>query len=360
MVKVSNYRKPGTRDKHEFSKNINEDLEGRDFTINSIAYSIDKSILVDPFNGLHDILSGKIRASDSNLRVKEDPLRIMRAIRFHSNLFFNIDSELLNSIRKNYNLLNDVSIERIKAEFDKTILGKNVKSAFSLMLETGILELLIPEIIPSVGMEQNEYHKEDVYSHTISVVEAADVKLAVKLAALFHDFGKPHTLSVGEDGRRHFYEHEKVSAKLCKEIMLRFKYSNALIKKVTTLVRLHMRPLSCGPSGVRRLMRDLGDNFDDWLLLKKADKTPVMDNNEFQTEYDFFMKKYQEELERQKEPIYGKMAVNGNDLIELGFKEGVSLGKTLKRIEDMIIENPDLNTKDQLIALSKKFLNQCD
>jgi tRNA nucleotidyltransferase (CCA-adding enzyme) len=349
-IEITAFRKPGDRSTAVHSDTIEEDLSGRDFTINAIAYCLDTNQLIDPFRGEKDLKTGFVRAvSSAEERILEDPLRILRMVRFGPAAGRKVDPELTASSTKHAELLQTISPERIKVELEKILLSSAPGEAFRAMLESGILEQIIPELLPGVRFEQNEFHNEDVFNHTLTVLEQSPPIKAVRLAALFHDTGKPHTLSTDTDGRRHFYRHEAESRRISQSVMKRLKFSNDDIKEVSTLVEYHMRPLDCGPAGVRRLMRDLGPYFDDWLRLKVADACPGMSSEIFENQLRNFEQMLEDERQRQKGSVYGKLAINGHDLIELGLKEGEILGKVLKEVESMVIEDPELNEREVLL-----------
>ena len=356
-IELTTFRKAGPRNICQFSKTIEEDLQGRDFTVNALAFNPVSEELIDPFNGLGDLIESKLNAvGEANDRLEEDPLRILRMIRFGPAMGFTVSEDLKEASKNLLINLDLVSIERVQVELSKILLSSSVRSAFDCMLEIGILERILPEILPSVDFEQNEFHIEDVYQHSMTVLENAAKKPQVRLAALFHDLGKPESLSVGEDGRRHFYNHEKFSADIAKSVMTRLKYPKALTKSVVKLVGFHMRPLACGPAGVRRLLRDLAEDFKDWMLLKQADRSPTVSDEDFRKELNDFVAMLIEEKQRQSSPVYGKLAINGNDLIKLGLEPGEELGNILKQIEELVIEDPDLNQESILINKAKEFI----
>lgn len=342
---------------NRFSKTIEEDLEGRDFTINALAYDIQNKKLIDVYSSLADIENKKLNAvEDSSKRITEDPLRVLRAIRFGPGLGFEIDGKLKKSIIQNKELLKNVSIERIKDEFCKILMLDNVRDCFNAIKELELDIFIIPELLVCYDFEQNEYHTEDVFNHIMTVVENSEKILDVRLAAFFHDIGKPASFSVSEDSRRHFYNHETIGRDIAQKVMKRMKFSKAQIKTVCNLVELHMRPFTCGPAGVRRLIRDLGDNLDYWLLLKNADKSPTMSEEDFNKEKQSFLNLLSIEKERTKSPIYGKMAISGDDLILIGMPPGKEMGKCLKYLQEILIENPDLNEKDFLLTKAREYM----
>ena len=358
-MEITTFRVPGKRTESKYSKTIEEDLAGRDFTINALAYNLINNELVDPYDGLADLAAKKLKAvGRAKERFSEDPLRIMRMIRIAAEYDLEIDPETFKAAKESVKEINSVSVERVRDELNRILLSSKVKVAFHQMYDLGLLHEIIPEMLVSYGFEQNEYHTEDVFNHILSVVEQSVPQLKVRLAALFHDFGKPASFLVGDDGRRHFYSHELISANLAEQVMKRLKYPKKLTQSVALLAKAHMRPLKCGPAAVRRVLRDLGEGYEDWYKLKLADITPLDDIEELKLEREAFLKMVEEEKVRQASPIYGKMAINGDDLKTLGFQEGKLIGSTLKKLDEVLIENPELNDKEKLINLIKSWENQ--
>ncbi|RMD86101.1 MAG: HD domain-containing protein [Candidatus Dadabacteria bacterium] len=359
-VEITTFRAPGSRyvGKQRYSNDILTDLQGRDFTINAIAYSIADNKIIDPLSGYDDLTKGVVKAVMSpRERFHEDPLRMMRMVRFGPVENRKIDDATYDTAKAYYNLIEKVSWERIRDEFIKIILSDYPAEGLEALKDLKILNIILPEIVPSYGFEQNEYHLYDVFEHTLKVIENTPQNLTQRITALFHDIGKPYTLSVGEDGRRHFYKHEIVGTDLAKKAMKRLKFPNKQIKDVTTLVRHHMRPIECGPAGLRRLYRDLGELFDTWLEFKRADALGAkMDEEEFNKRLRTFYELIDEEERRRQEENYLKLAVNGHDLIELGYKEGKKLGKALKKLEEAVLDDPSLNERETLLSLAKEYL----
>ncbi|MCB0319810.1 MAG: CCA tRNA nucleotidyltransferase [Bdellovibrionales bacterium] len=358
-IEVTTFRKPSSRYANEFGSSITEDLSGRDFTINAIAYDCRAKSFIDPFQGLSDLASGVCRAvGDPSERFQEDPLRLLRFVRFGSASGRTSDQATEYAARELAHSISGVSVERIQHELVSLLSLPYPGDALKHLYTLGLLSELIPEMLASVGCEQNEFHIHDVFDHTAWVLDRSPSSDIVRLACLLHDIGKPKSLSIGDGGRRHFYNHERIGAEMAAAILDRLKFSKQTNRRVTRLVREHMRPLDCGPAGVRRILRDLEEDFDLWLAVKRSDPPPVMPQEEFETQYNAFLLLVNEELERRKEPAYGRLAINGNDLIMLGVSPGPRLGTILKAIEEIVIEDPSQNEKSNLLSIAKKILEE--
>lgn len=358
-LEITTFRKPSLRSESKYSKTIEEDLAGRDFTINAIAVCVDSQKIIDPFNGYKDLESKILRAVGNPAdRIKEDPLRILRAVRFGPADGRVVDEATVKACAELSGLLKDVSIERIRDELDKILLSSFPADGIKAFRDWGLLPYTIPELMESVGFEQNEFHYEDVFNHTLTVLGRAKEDRLVRFAALFHDIGKPRSLTVDERGR-HFYNHENIGAEMTKEILERMRFSGHDAEKVSLLVEYHMRPLECGPAGVRRLFRALGDDFDKWRDLKIADAPPADTEAQFHERLRAFDSMVATERERISKSQTGeKLAVSGDDIILCGVKSGPNVGSVLKFLEEKVIENPELNQKETLINLTKQFIQE--
>lgn len=359
-VEITTFRIPGVVGKDvekSYSNTILEDLSGRDFTINAIAFSINQSSLIDPSAGLKDLADKQLRAvGDPRTRFIEDPLRLLRMIRFGPARGFKVVAATEAAAKELSTSILSVSIERVREELVKILMSKESSAAFRKMHELSLLKVILPEFAATVGFEQNEYHRFDLFEHTLAVIENCPFEKDLRLVALFHDLGKVSTLTVDEEGRRHFYKHEIDSFEMCVKIMERLKFSNDEIKRVSLLVRHHMRPLECGPSGVRRLIRDMGTDLDAWMEFKRADSLGAkVSEQEIATALFEFETKLKVEHERSKSAPFAELAIGGEDLIGLGLKPGPQFGVILQTLHDAVLENPEINHAQSLLALARKI-----
>lgn len=354
---LTTFRKPGSRTQSEFSDSLEKDLEGRDFTINAIAFDLRSEKLVDPFGGIEDLDNDLLRAvGDAETRFREDPLRLLRMVRFGHASGRVVEMQTEGAATHTRELLSDVSIERVRTELEHILMAPCAREGFRALERLGMMSLTLPELQSTVGIEQNDFHVHDVFEHTLDVINNCPFDRLLRLTALFHDIAKPATLTVGDNGARHFYLHEKVGAEMCRAIMMRLKYSQEDIETVALLVDTHMRPLSCGPQGVRRLMRELGGHLDRWLEFKHADKPPRGEEREFQEGLANFLRLLDEEKHRTVGSVFSALAIRGDDLINLGVPKGPRIGQILKALNDEVLEVPDRNTREFLLARVAEIL----
>jgi tRNA nucleotidyltransferase (CCA-adding enzyme) len=354
-IEVTTFRVPTSRDVHQTARDITTDLSGRDFTINALAFDVKEQKIIDPHNGLVDLERSILRAvGAADERFVEDPLRILRMIRFGDAQGRTIEASTLSAAHKHVTLLEKVSCERIKGELDKILLSPFPHRGLRKIHEIGALPYTIPELLPSVGFEQNKFHIHDVFEHTLWVLERTPHDGILRWSAIFHDIGKPHTLSVDPDGSRHFYSHETVSEELSKKRMKDLRFSTDDSRSIASIVRHHMRPLDCGAPGVRRIIRDLGKDLSRWRQFKSADSPPTVSDQDFTTIANRFDQMLDSELKKMAGPSYGKLAVTGQDLISLGLKPGPQIGKLLKELEELVIEDPSVNSTERLLDEAKK------
>lgn len=362
IVEVTTFRADGEYldgrrpEKVYFSKDLLEDLSRRDFTINAMAYNKNTGI-IDCFNGREDLDNKIIRAVGNPYdRLKEDYLRIMRAIRFASQLGFSIDSLTFEACKLYNENISQISIERIREEFFKILLSKKPSYGIRLLRESKVLNIILPELATTIGFNQhNPNHDKDVYEHTLCVLDNTSPILHLRLAALFHDIGKPLTFTQDENGVGHFYGHDKLGVTMTKEILQRWKSSNELIEKVTILIDKHMSHHdNIGEKGLKRLIAKTGkEGIFTLLELQKADR--LCSNRDYDISDLIERENKIKEILENKE-VYEKkqLAIDGHDMIELGYKQGKIIGEILDYLLEQVLENPELNDKEELIKIVKE------
>lgn len=336
------------------SHRIEDDLSLRDFTMNSIAYNNSEGF-IDPFFGKRDIENMVIRAvEDPNQRYAEDPLRMLRAIRFCAALNFEIDTNTLSAISKNCGLILKVSPERIRDELTKILVSDNPMKLI-LLRETGLMKHILPEFDRCFDTTQNHpYHVHNVAIHTLHCVSNIENDSLLRWTMLLHDIGKAVTKTTDENGIDHFYGHPHKSVYIAENILRRLKFDNKFIDRVCLLIDHHDRKIEPDYRSVRRAVSKVGkDLFSDLLKVHRADIAGQ--NPEFLQERMHKINRVEEiyhEIKDKNQCIDVKdLAINGNDLIELGIEPGKEMGVILKKLLDKVIDDPDLNTKERLTGL---------
>ncbi len=339
-----------------FTRSVEEDLSRRDFTINAIAVSRSGRV-VDLFGGVEDIKNKVIRAvGNPAQRFSEDALRIMRCIRFASVLGFDIEAETSDAAHSLAPTLRYVSKERIFTELSKLICGRN---AGKILLEySDVLCNVIPELKAMVGFDQrNIHHAFDVYTHSVHAVENCPYDLPLRLAALFHDTGKPDCFFMGEDGQGHFYGHAAKSAEITEGILKSLKTSNSLRHLVTELVKIHDRDVVNTTRSLRRLWYSISPEAAERIFpLKIADTLALAPEYHKRAEGLRKTEKAFEELKSGSEQISeNTLALSGKDLMELGISEGKEIGKIKKLLVEAVVNGETENKKEELITYIKKI-----
>ena len=335
-----------------FTDKLVEDLRRRDFTINAMAYN-DEEGLIDPFNGMEDIKYKKINCVGlAEDRFGEDALRILRAIRFAAQLEFTIMPGTDREIHKQYKNLENISIERINSEFCK--IASSDDFCVELLLYKDVFSLFIPELKDMFDFPQNNpWHIWDVFGHTIHAIEYCDSDdLVVRLAVFFHDFGKPHSYQDGEDGIRHFKGHGKVSADMTDSIMKRLRFDNETRNNVVELVYYHDATFEVGKKYVKRWLNKIGEKqFRRLLQVKKADnKAQNLELSSDRIKELSEIEALIDEVLQEDECFSLKdLAVNGKDLIGVGYKAGKELGNTLNKLLQLVIDGDCPNEKEKLL-----------
>ena len=339
----------------QFVSDINSDLSRRDFTINAMAYN-ESAGLVDLFGGQQDLQQGIIRAvGNPDTRFKEDALRIMRALRFASQLGFRLDDETAAAAIANKQLLDNISAERVFTELQKLILGENV--LFVLTKYREIIAQIIPELRPCFDCAQvNPWHIYNVYEHIAHSVAAAPQDSVLRLTMLLHDIGKPQVKTVDERGINHFKTHAAVSADMALGILERFKASNAVKDEVVTLVRYHQSIENVDEIRPKRWLSKLGAQYSlDLFAVRLAD---LKAHNPEKVAYEIArLQELTSELESviaAGEPFrVSDLAIDGNDLISLGYR-GREIGEKLSEILSLVVDDKLPNTREDILNYLNK------
>lgn len=340
-----------------FTEDIIEDLSRRDFTINAMAIGIDGQ-LIDPFHGIKDIENKMIKCVGNPLdRFNEDALRMMRAIRFSCKLGFEIEQNIINSICDLKSNIQYVSTERIRDEFCKILISDNPANGMCNLIQTGIMKFIIPELIETIKFNQyNIHHDKDVFWHTMSVMENIEPVLELRLSALLHDIGKPQCFTIDESGQGHFYSHQKISSDMAREVLRRLKFDNKTIDKVSLLVYEHMsRYDNLRTPNIKKFINRVGiNNLESLFSLQIADiKGCAKEYRSFENVLK--LKKQCYEIINEKQPLTVKdLEINGNDLINLGIKQGKEIGNILNKLLEIVLESPNMNDKNKLLDIIKK------
>ncbi|CUQ19850.1 CCA tRNA nucleotidyltransferase [Clostridium baratii] len=343
-----------------FVSDIKEDLSRRDFTINAFAYN-SREGLKDFFGGLNDLNNSLIRSvGDANKRFNEDALRMLRAIRFSTQLNFYIEENTLNAIQDNKDLIKNISAERIRDELCKILLSNNVRKGLKLLEKCGLLQIIIPEIVPSIGFDQkNIYHFEDVFNHTLSVIEKCPEDLTIRLAALLHDIGKPDVFFIDDNGNGRFFGHNTRSEKIARDILNRLRFDNKTIKSVCILVREHMNVLDNASNlAIKRLINRVSkENIYSLLALQKADILSLKDPNVALYKVSDMKNKIDNIINSNTPLTVKDLAIDGGILVkELDLKPGKIIGETLDYLLQLVLKDSSLNTKLILLEKSKTFI----
>ncbi len=354
--RYTDFRHP---DKVVWGKSLSEDLERRDFTVNAMAF--DGTVLIDKFGGIKDLKNKMIRTvGNPDKRYTEDALRMMRAIRFASELGFDIEEKTLMAIGRNARLLKNISFERIRDEFLKIIKSDRPSEGVMLLKNTGLLEIFMPELIGTFGVGQaspKRHHIYDVGTHLLNTLaECANPDPIVRLAALIHDIGKPQTRKVTPEGVVTFYNHEIVGTEIAYEIGQRLRLSKKDILRLTKLVRYHQFSVNENQTekALRRLIRQVGkENLDDILDLRVADR---IGSGSRPTSWRLELFKKKLAAAKKKPFTVHDLKINGTDVMKVfGIKPGPRVGDILDQVFQEVSDGNLRNDRESLLGYLQKI-----
>lgn len=346
-----------------FGTSLEADLLRRDFTVNSMALRLPERVFVDPTNGLQDLIDGVLRTpSPPEVSFSDDPLRMMRAARFTSQLGFEIEPKTFEAMQQLAGRLEIISAERIRDELQKLMLGAKPRLGLEALVQSGLAALMLPEL-PALKLESDEHHHhKDVYEHTLTVVQQAidyeadyglEGDFVLRFAALLHDIGKPNTRKLEPGGAVSFYHHDMVGAKLAGKRMRALRFDNDTIKAVTRLVELHLRFFGYSDqpwsdSAVRRYVRDAGDELLRLHALTRADVTTRNQRkaDRLAHAYDDLERRIAD-LAEQEELNSIRPDLNGDDIMRiLELKPGREVGEAYKFLMELRLDEGSLGAAE--------------
>ncbi len=335
-----------------FTADLEEDLKRRDFTINAMAYN-EQTGLVDLYGGLQDIDRGMIRCvGEARERFTEDALRMLRAVRFSAQLGYQIERDTKKAIQELSPSLRRISAERIQAELVKLVVSDHpdyLRTAY----ETGITAQFFPEFDLCMETKQNNpHHCYRVGEHILHSMMQVEPDKILRLGMLFHDIGKPQTLTVDAEGITHNKRHAEVGEQMTMQILRRLKFDNDTIRKVTKIVRFHDQEVGASPGAVRRAVNRTGEDIFRMLFsVKRADILAQSDylRKEKLEKLSYIQVLYEEICQKHECMNLKDLAVTGTDLIALGIPPGKEIGRILNQLLEIVLEDPERNTKEELL-----------
>ena len=344
-----------------FVDDIAADLARRDFTFNAIAIDPLVPMLIDPWEGQKDLAAHVLRAvGDPVQRFSEDGLRVLRAARFAATLECAIEPRTFAAIEPTLDTYRKVSAERVRDEWVKTMKARKPSTAFEVMRQTGILGVTLPEMLESVGMEQNRHHAYDVWNHALACLDACEGDPPLRIAALLHDIGKPRTRAISEKTNDYtFYNHEKVGAEMAGPILERLRFSNEERARITSLVANHLVCYSdeWTDAAVRRWIRRVSvERVADLYALNRADI--LGKGREVADELkglDRLKSRVADQLAARHAISTRELAVNGQDVMrELAIKPSRRVGEVLEILLEKVVEDPSLNERETLLRMIRE------
>jgi tRNA nucleotidyltransferase (CCA-adding enzyme) len=346
-------------DRIEYAATIEEDLARRDFTINAMAFDLAARELLDPHGGREDLARRLVRAVGAPLeRFGEDGLRPLRAIRFASQLGFEIEAATLAAIGPSIGRFRLVSAERVRDELQKILLSEVPSRGLRLLEGTGLLAEILPELASCRGVEQKGMHVFDVLDHLYACVDASPRELKLRLAAILHDVGKPEAKVERPGEEPTFYRHEEYSARMAEAVMKRLRLPNDLVAEVVHLIRCHMFSYdeSWSDAAVRRFLARVGpENVESLLALRIADGTAIIGRPVDPRSLEPLRSRLEAVLAAKDAFGLADLAVKGDDLRAAGIPPGRSMGAILKELLEAVMDDPSLNERERLLEIAARI-----
>lgn len=372
-VEVTTYRGEGAYsdgrhpDEVFFVRTIEEDLARRDFTINALAYDPFSRVLKDPWDGQSDLAAGILRAvGDPTARFREDGLRAMRAVRFAAQLGFSLDPATERAIPEALDVVAKVAVERIASELYKLLAAPDPLTGLRLMHKTGLLHLVLPELLEGQGCAQNRFHAFDVLEHSFQTVAHVPVSdPVVRLAALLHDVAKPRKAAPRPDDPTQFtfYNHEVLGTDMAREICARLRLSSADTDRIALLVREHMffyAPEWTDATVVRFLRRVTPERIDDLFSLRIGDVLARGHNEDPEQEIGELRERVDRALAAQAALKVTDLPISGHDVMAtLGVRPGRIIGRVLEALLEEVTDDPTLNDRERLLARVPAVAARC-
>lgn len=374
MTRGEKYTDSGSRNPVTEFAPIMEDASRRDLTINALYYNISKKKVEDLMGcGVQDIRNGVLRVPMEMVSEQmvdqtfiDDPLRILRVLRFHTKLGFKISDETFNAMKRNVDRLSIITVERINTELCKILMSKNARQGIELINEIGAMKYVIPELEQCIGLGQNSYHFGDVWVHTLAVLEnhcnLFEPDLICRLAALLHDIGKIECRTVDEHGRVHFYDHEFIGSDVAKRILQRLKFDNKTIDEVCFIIRNHMRAKGfendcrkMKEKSINKFMYTCGneERFIRTCQVIEADNLAHEKSHCITGQYARFV-----ECVKTSKMFGYRLPINGDDVInEFGIEPGPIIKEILKQVMNNVYSNPDISRESCLKLMKQAYKN---
>lgn len=374
MTRGEKYTDSGSRNPVTEFAPIMEDASRRDLTINALYYNISKKKVEDLMGcGVQDIRNGVLRVPMEMVSEQmvdqtfiDDPLRILRVLRFHTKLGFKISDETFNAMKRNVDRLSIITVERINTELCKILMSKNARQGIELINEIGAMKYVIPELEQCIGLGQNSYHFGDVWVHTMAVLEnhcnLFEPDLICRLAALLHDIGKIECRTVDEHGRVHFYDHEFIGSDIAKRILQRLKFDNKTIDEVCFIIRNHMRAKGfendcrkMKEKSINKFMYTCGneERFLRTCQVIEADNLAHEKSHCITGQYARFV-----ECVKTSKMFGYRLPINGDDVInEFGIEPGPIIKEILKQVMNNVYSNPDISRESCLKLMKQAYKN---